>query len=141
MSVSIKIVKANLVDEETSRPSNQAILLVLPVEGKKLAKGNPEVFGYLTEYEGQKECRYPFFGRSTSTSTSGKSTNITLDFGTSLEDDTTPEGKAEKQIKPAGYRYFSLSISEDVFPGKLITVNGGVDERDVYKITTVTDFK
>jgi len=129
-------IQANLVNESTGSPSNQNILLILPIESKKQTKNCPKVWGFLNEFPDGKECRYPFYGEQ-----SKKDGRIILDFGCGLEDSDTPEGRAEKLTSPAGYRYFVLKFSDEISQGKLFSISGGIDERDVYKISTVTEYK
>lgn len=132
----IVVVKANLIDEATGTPSNQEITIVLPIAGKRMAKNGLQIFGYLDEFEQGKKFRYPLYGEC-----SKKEDIASLDMGSGLEDDETPEGRNEKFGSPAGYRYFSLKFSDEVQPEKLFTITGGKEERDVYKISTVTEYK
>lgn len=131
-------IKANLINEDTGSPSNQNLLLILPIEGKKQTKSCPKVWGFLNEYPEGKECRYPFYGEQ-----SKKSGTVVLDLGSALEDDSTSEGRAEKLTQPEGYRYFTLAFSGEISPGNLLTVTGSMKEgeRDVYKISSVTEYK
>lgn len=129
-------IKANMIEENTGSPKQQNIFLLLPIKGKKQTDSCPTVFGYLNEFDEGKESRYPFYGEQ-----SKKDGRIILDFGYGLSDDSTPEGRSEKLTTPAGYRYYTLRFTDDISTGKLFTITGGVDERDVYKISSVTEYQ
>jgi len=135
MAAMIKRIIANFMDD-SGKASNQQLQIVLSLDSK--SKPAPkEMFGKLIEAvdtNGTMET-YPF-----SAKVSTRANEITVDYGSALQDDESSEGKKEAPSNPMGLRYARLTIVQGLTKEGVLTLQGMDGERSNFRITKVEDF-
>jgi hypothetical protein len=135
VDMAVKRIKANYMDE-TGKPSNQQIQLVLGLDSKGKVSAGKEHFGKLIEAvdnNGTLEI-YPAIVK-----VSAKEKELVCDYGSALQE-YSGEGAKETENKPMGLRWARLTIVQGLKKDDVLTLQDMDGGRKNFRITKVEDF-